>query len=127
MIKYTVQQSFWATPGKVNWDTKEHGREGIGIPKALVKRGIKSKQLLKILIESSGRIYEVSPRLIKKHDDEWKTEKTAPKGTQNLFLIVPVSMLQFVGYTTAKWNEIEEAKKEAAEKKKLAEMQTALF
>ena len=119
--------SFWATPNNVNWNTEEYGREGIGIPKTIIKNALKSNQKLLILVERTGCTYEASPRKIAEHDEKWNTAKTAPKGTKNIFVIVPVAIMEFQGFTAEKTALMEQQKKEAEAAAKIAEAQTSLF
>jgi len=127
MLRYIVKASFWSPAGKVNWDSEEYGREGVGIPKKLVLKARNLGVDLRIKIESSEAIYEINPAKILEHDKVWNTRKTAPKNTQNLFIIIPVGLMDFKSYTAEKQEKIDLANREAEERKKIAEMQVKLF
>lgn len=127
-IPYTVHKSFWAhNDNAVNWDVKEHGREGIGIPERLLIRAKNERKLLRVTVEDRGSIYQVYPVKVLDHEKAWNTKKTAPKGARNLFIITPTSMHDFYSFTPEKQAEIDLRNAEEAEKKRIAEAQQSLF
>ena len=127
MLKYKVVSSFWAKDGSVNWATSEFGREGVGIPKSLIAKCLRTKQKLRVYVESKGAFYEASPLKISAHDKKWNTGKTAPKGATNIFIMIPVSLMEFDCFTQEKIQKMNAERAALAEKQRIKEMQSSLF
>ena len=126
-MNYKVHKSFWAQEGCINWDTAEHGREGVGIPVKIVKAAHNRGEKIRVVIEESGTIYRVSPSVVLEHDRKWQTTKTAPKGAKNLSIVLPVALMEFIRFTPEKQKMLEAHRLEVAEKKRISELQPHLF
>lgn len=126
MQEYSVQKSFWVQPtSQINWDPETMGREGVGIPFILIEKN----QTLRIRIENRGIIAHLDCRKALDHEMKWNTRKTAPVGTPEYrkFVIVPVRMLDIIGYTSEAAKRKERTAQIREEKEKQIKMQQKLF
>ena len=126
MQEYSVQKSFWVQPSsKINWDPEIHGREGVGIPFVLIEKN----DMLRVRIENRGIIAQLDCKKAYEHEMRWDTRKTAPVGTPEYrkFVIVPVRMLDIIGYTSEAAKRRERAEQIREEKERQAKTQQKLF
>lgn len=115
MFEYIVKKSFWVHPGsKINWDTEKYGREGVGIPLILLEK----HQRISVVVEDRGKKYMLETGKALDHEAKWNTAKTAPIGTpkHRLFVIIPVGIMNFEGFTQERIIKEKETKKEEKSK-----------